>query len=645
MGLLKRLFSLRNSVRGKKKRIPLEYDDPVLVEYAVPYSETRAGRRNSEQEAAASRLLRSSSAHFEVVNEIDYSNLPPMPHPINTLLSSPDPASAAPSIRSASTAPSYSVRIIGRETIARTEFPNANPPVSNDAATTPKRDTRTTPRRRLNSKKKAPVTPREQDRLLRLRQDPSVASLLNMYDDDGCLGSEAFSNTPREGTGCLSQGRNSVRRTGSTLRQLLGSPAHAKGESEGDISWAERFLGERNRSTSSLNSDDSFGFETPKDFGSSADCSPANCKYDEPTLFMHHDPSTSLNTSGFCPTISSLEVEVSGGTDSTSITGSAHDELDLMRTPRPASEVFSFLAQNKKRSVVPPVPTRSPSEPSHSHYPVASTSSLSLSKADSTLIPTANDTEPRIFPKQSVQNLKSTAFPTAFDTPPLKTVAKKESSKRMQTLPPPESPTSDKASKTDLPTPLPASRIPRGPRTSASRSKSMPKPGDEETASLSTIASSSKMDLHLQSSEPRARRKSGSQSRRHKYALPLNHKAEDLRPQRTGSSSRARSAPRVHGSQSMAALPFMMEKENSPPSAVRLRASTHRARDLDSLPVTPIRNNSLLRVAQGVEPPSPVSSSELSPVARQMMTTVREKRMAAREKEREKSRSRGRLRA
>ena len=63
MGFLKRFFSI-GSRRKKNKRI---LPDPVL------------GRiQEEEQEAAASRLLRSSSSRFTVVSEVDYSNLPPM---------------------------------------------------------------------------------------------------------------------------------------------------------------------------------------------------------------------------------------------------------------------------------------------------------------------------------------------------------------------------------------------------------------------------------------------------------------------------------------------------------------------------------------------------------------------------------------
>lgn len=91
----------------------------------------------------------------------------------------------------------------------------------------------------------APITPRDQNRLHRLRQDPSVASLLNLYDEHGQLDSNVFSNTPSPTRPSL-EGRPQTHRSGSTLRQLMGNPASDPvpntSTNEGDISWAERFL-------------------------------------------------------------------------------------------------------------------------------------------------------------------------------------------------------------------------------------------------------------------------------------------------------------------------------------------------------------------------------------------------------------------
>ena len=78
-----------------------------------------------------------------------------------------------------------------------------------------------------------------------LRQDPSVASLLDIYDNEGRLDRNAFSNTPSANEKELSKvGRAQLKRGGSTLRQLLGNPESTSctGSTEGDISWAEGFL-------------------------------------------------------------------------------------------------------------------------------------------------------------------------------------------------------------------------------------------------------------------------------------------------------------------------------------------------------------------------------------------------------------------
>jgi hypothetical protein len=94
-----------------------------------------------------------------------------------------------------------------------------------------------------------------------LRSNPSVASLLNMYDDHGCLDSHAFSasaNSPEksrattepeaddsmaESYKCTANERAQLPRSGSTLRQLLGADAHnLNSTAVGDISWADKML-------------------------------------------------------------------------------------------------------------------------------------------------------------------------------------------------------------------------------------------------------------------------------------------------------------------------------------------------------------------------------------------------------------------
>ena len=134
----------------------------------------------------------------------------------------------------------YTVTIRDRKVEASTEFPNANPPLE-----TPPRPSRDRTDSFGQMSKYPPVTPKDQNRLNVLRQDPSVASLLNMYDKEGHLDSKVFSNTPTASEkGPSRDGRAQVKRSGSTLRQLLGSPgsSHRASTAEGDISWAEAFL-------------------------------------------------------------------------------------------------------------------------------------------------------------------------------------------------------------------------------------------------------------------------------------------------------------------------------------------------------------------------------------------------------------------
>ena len=118
----------------------------------------------------------------------------------------------------------YNVTVHRRRRHASTEFPDANRDLDDQTA------------------KGSSLHPVEDSRVLRLRSDPSVASLLELYDEHGRLSNDAFSNDEPSPP---KVGRAQVRRNGSTLRQLLGASSVKDGaeNSEGDISWAERFLG------------------------------------------------------------------------------------------------------------------------------------------------------------------------------------------------------------------------------------------------------------------------------------------------------------------------------------------------------------------------------------------------------------------
>ena len=250
MGFFQKFLSL-GSRRSKKRRAP-HYAE---ARPAPPPTKEELRRQHEEQEEVASRLLRSSSLRYAVFNEVDYAALPPLrkqrlkelrvfltdvcsAHPINSL-NRPQTAAVSRS-SSIQTRRTYTVTIRDRKVEALTEFPNANPPLE-----TPTRPSHDRTDFSGQAPKLPPVTPKDQNRLRVLRQDPSVASLLDMYDSHGRLDSKAFSNTPIASEKEPSRyGRAQVKRGGSTLRQLLGSPESNQRSSitEGDISWAETFL-------------------------------------------------------------------------------------------------------------------------------------------------------------------------------------------------------------------------------------------------------------------------------------------------------------------------------------------------------------------------------------------------------------------
>lgn len=347
-------------------------------------------------------------------------------HPINHVVTpATTPARSASSLQRQGT---YTVTVHGRTVHSRTEFPHANPPLRPNGEAHPEAPHREmayfdeSPTRARFDPKSVPFTPHDQSRVLRLRQDPSVVSLLNMFDDKGRINSNAFSNTPRTEAPTEEIGRQQVKRSGSTLRQLLGAPepGHAYDETAmmGDISWAERFLGydllctklyggysfclfyreheDDDGDSVSVASSTSLPLETPKD--------PYPHTLSNPQVIM--DTAFSLENSitemSFnYPTFSSMEVELSGSTsinvDATCET-SAVAEAKLAQIPefhiaadpetpqRPATEIFGFLTERKKslrqqkeqqrERELPPVPTPTISDSSSQLKTPMSTSNL-----------------------------------------------------------------------------------------------------------------------------------------------------------------------------------------------------------------------------------------------------------------------------
>ncbi|KAH8116448.1 hypothetical protein DFH11DRAFT_1725228 [Phellopilus nigrolimitatus] len=347
MGFLKRLFTI-----GKRNKRDREQSNdnhrPPITDFD-PDTTLHLPKLNGDSEAAFSRLLRSSSAHFNVVSEVDYNLLPPISHPINTVSSLSTTTLSPSRTSSVGTKNSYTVKIHQRQHHASTVFPNAYPP------RTPHRiQQRSTPnlletvnhrsrRRQVSDPRKVPITPRDISRLSRLRQDPSVASLLNMYDDNGQLDDTAFANTPaRVQSACTA---NQCRE--STFKELLG------GESafEADLSWAEHCIAEINGSTSTLSTVSSPFFpQTPP--------APACRELNDETA----NNGLLSDTSETHPAISSMTVELSVSTNGdgpilrnwTGSTGTTEAELKtpcrINRTPsQRASQVFNFLSEKRRQ--------------------------------------------------------------------------------------------------------------------------------------------------------------------------------------------------------------------------------------------------------------------------------------------------------
>lgn len=208
-------------------------------------------------------MLMNCAAH-SVQDLLQTPSLSPSPSLVTVATTPGLPRSSTPGLQRNGT---YVVKVHGRTTHSRTEFPHANPPIS---PTKPRRkqpqhleeldfDKLERPEavdsdagadaedlERQPRLKEVNFTPRDTSRLYKLRRDPSVASLLNLYDDRGCLDSAIFENSPASPApnSASSEGREPTKRAGSTLRQLLGGPepAFLNNTAEGDISWAERFL-------------------------------------------------------------------------------------------------------------------------------------------------------------------------------------------------------------------------------------------------------------------------------------------------------------------------------------------------------------------------------------------------------------------
>jgi len=635
MGLFKKFFSIGS--RRSKKRSAV---DPVQ-EHLKPSPA-------DDSEAALSRLLRSSSGRCTAGSQIGLSSLPPLrkftrdhsflwaqystlnrtAHPIDSVI--PPPKSSSTTLASVSARSTYSVTIHGRTVHSRTEFPNAYPPM--DVSFTPKQSLA---RRRSKS---VPITPRDKNRLLALRQDPSVASLLNHYDDKGHLNSTLFSNTPSPSKEGVQR-----RRTGSTLRQLLGHPSApelSNDSVEGDISWAERFLGSaldtfcRRPDTDEILSEtdgnssiSSIGPRTPADT-----YFPHTRSIDDETALSIECDTSAANH----PTFSSLEVELSVSTD-LAHPQALNSPYGNSMSPQRASQIFGFLG-DKKRAPDGPVSRLPQLKTTTAHYrSVSAESSISDTKHSHIPLRRSNTHIPQPISPTSPQHFSLTS--DVSRSPPSATVA--------VSLPPQ---LEDEES-----TPLKpviaqhtgqSSCGPRGPRPLSKV------PSRQSTGSLPLpceVHGSYPVTEQPLPTQSVLGEKSNTDSKCISVAAPRPREVHSQIPKlRTASGSSSSSAeskhhpiinsPRQHP---LALQPGVQMKCKSTEAVFVTGVASHsKESDLVSRlpqPVTPVRPF-VLHSYHLRELPSPASSSELSPVAKQMMANLRQQRMHARQRERQSGR-------
>ncbi|KIK96051.1 hypothetical protein PAXRUDRAFT_826403 [Paxillus rubicundulus Ve08.2h10] len=622
MGIFKKFFSIGG--KKSKKRPAANHDAeplPLTSQHLKP-------NYDEDTEAAVSRLLRSSSGRFAVESEMDFASLSPLPHPANPVLL--PPATSTATCGSVSGQSTYSVTIHERIVHSCTEFPNAYPPM--DKIFTPKRSLTDSARRRSKS---VPITPRDKNRLLALRQDPSVASLLNHYDDQGCLASGIFSNTPSP----PKEGRVQRRRTGSTLRQLLGhpsSPELGNSSAEGDISWAENFLGSEADGRSSVSS---LGPRTPAD----VHFTDAHSVHADHSFALSAECDTSAINHR---TFSSLEVELSISTD-LAHQRALNSPYENPMTPQRASQIFGFLTDKKKAPDTPP--SRLPQlKTTPSHYRRFSAESFTSDTHHSSIL--LNRT--RSHNSKPISPISQQPFTLASDA-----IASGPPSPTAVTF---FQPRSHDAESRPLPVVATnhtghSSRGPRGPRApsnigsrlSAGPSQiALPVPfGDNKVYSTTELPTATRPPLG---------EKSGAGNKcTEMIAAKHSERHSQIPTLRTasGSSIRSTEVKKVDGIHSVPRPASLRSSASASAQAKTKLAVTNpplptntstqdKENDVMSRlpqPVTPMRPSGF-RPPYICQPPSPASSNELSPVAKQLMANLRLQRMQARQRERQTGR-------
>ncbi|PCH36222.1 hypothetical protein WOLCODRAFT_140264 [Wolfiporia cocos MD-104 SS10] len=690
MGFFKRIFSLNNDRKNKKQqrlaqRIRVDAEDELVQD-------------PSTSDAAVNRLLRSASARLAGPSEPADASAPPSAHRANRLSATPH-FSASSSASTVTRSHTYTVgRVYGRTQHSCTEFPNANPRFSVHEQQDPH-----TPLRRsqdggdtAHASRSALYTPRDEDRMHALRRDPSVASLLNMYDDQGRIDDDAFSNTPPRSR----DGREQSKRPASTLRQLLGNPERL-GEAEGDINWADRYLqGAESPSTSSEAS--SIAITTREDNHIPFPAIPLQ----RSTARQRKCASTNTpidHSREFSGPSSSLEVELSNirenspGLNKMRPLSEASSPLSVQserpQTPQLASEVFGFLT-DRRRSVrerptlqgaflapkspqlgrLSPLPPASPLELGR-HSPIPRMhSSLSHTESVRPPTPTRSTAPPGAVTERTGSmrvRVRHPALSARPGTPMGASTSSLVSASHARlgststsgcassSLTVPElRPSRSSSTVTHTATTAPlkpsasaASRIPRGPRPPP-RAVDADLPEDLQRELAATqqleLVMSRQQSYHKPAAPPQQSQRElavpQQPSQRASRAARKSTDGQRKQQARKRSVSRPRT-PHGHGRDSSdesrhARSDFSwveINKENSEDVSSAAPPLPPKNKDKErEVTVTPPRSRARaifdVRYPNGMqEQSSPASSSELSPMARDMMSSLRKRRMRARE--------------
>ncbi|KAK0489026.1 hypothetical protein IW261DRAFT_1442812 [Armillaria novae-zelandiae] len=569
MGFLRRILSLGGR-KGKKTRKYDDIQDPGELDFRYrPQTE-------EESEAAANHLLRSSSARFAAVAEMDYQSLSPLPHPIDEVLRTPTESTCSLDSESLARRGTYSVTVYPRE-----RHTGSSGYKSTEEHVTPRAG-------RSNH------TPLEDSQIHRLRSDPF----------HGCIPARAFADSPPSPQSQSSpprEGRAQCRRSGSTLRR------HLMGRTERD---------------SAFSSASSLSIQTPilpPEFGS-----PGARVYAGPKQTLVHDHSVAISDN---PTFSSMEVEVSVATDAISaseyfIEQPKPYEHSNPSTPQRASQVFDFLADRQRshssafgstERPLPAVPSAHSSPSSKSSVYRPSCSQFSDTSYDVISLSSCNPPVP-----SASHDIPNRGRPLSPSFGP-SSLGKRD---RSASPAPPPTPVKSSRHRPSRYTPAPAlPPLPHiddmQPTTTKSRKLKL----------LVTAPTPSTNNIEQASSRPIGRpRFKKVRSPARATLLDRSNSQGSTSDHFTALPTRHRKVRRVSPSSAGSAR----QKENG---TVALSTLTAKA----ELSFTPVRSHSKSLFRAAVTPgmyapsdglvPSPTSSTELSPVGKQVMMEARKQRM------------------